>query len=59
MSSTRADILNPLLIPLLAGAMFDGIFQKVYLCKLNFNLVFTVCLIMHVHYGVGVVSNKT
>ena len=56
MSSTRADIFNPLLLPLLGGALFDGIFQRVYLCTLNWKIVFFCSLIMHLHYGVGVVS---
>merc|ERR1711990_1434282 len=33
------DLLNPLLIPLLFGAMFDGILHYVYLARINFKIV--------------------
>lgn len=55
MSSTRADLLNPLLIPILFGSMFDGLLHYVYLARINFKIVFLVCFIMHLHYGIGVV----
>ena len=55
MSSTRADLLNPLLIPLLAGTMFDFLLARVYLARPNIKFVFAICLLMHIHYGFGVV----
>jgi len=55
MSSTRADLLNPLLIPLLAGTMFDFLLARVYLARPNIKFVFAICFLMHVHYGFGVV----
>jgi len=55
MSSTRADLLNPLLIPLLAGTMFDFLLARVYLARPNLKFVFAICLLMHIHYGFGVV----
>jgi len=55
MSSTRADLFNPLIVPLLCGAIFDGFFQRVYLAPLNWQLVAVVVSLMHIHYGIGVV----
>jgi len=55
MSSTRADIFNPLIVPLLVGAIFDGFFARVYLAVPNWKIVAAVATLMHMHYGVGVV----
>ena len=56
MSSTRAEIFNPLTLPVLAGAALDGIVQKPYIAPTIWLIVTIVCLIMHIHYGMGVVS---
>ena len=55
MSSTRADIFNPLIVPLLVGAIFDGFFARVYLAVPNWKVVALIATLMHIHYGVGVV----
>ena len=56
MSSTRAEIFNPLTLPVSAGAALDGIVQKPYIAPTIWLIVTIVCLIMHIHYGMGVVS---
>jgi len=56
MSSTRAEIFNPLTLPVLAGAALDGIVQKPYIAPTIWLIVTIVCLIMHIHYGMGVVA---
>ena len=55
MSSTRADIFNPLIVPLLVGAIFDGFFARVYLAVPNWKVVALIATLMHIYYGVGVV----
>jgi len=55
MSSTRAELFNPLIIPILAGLAFDGIMQRPYLAPVNWKVVTGICALMHVHYGIGVV----
>jgi len=55
MSSTRAEIFNPLFLPILAGCAFDGLMGKVYLAPINWTIITILCLIMHIHYGIGVV----
>merc|ERR1711868_31814 len=56
MSSTRAEIFNPLTLPVLAGAALDGMVQKLYIAPTIWLIVTIVCLIMHIHYGMGVVA---
>ena len=58
MSSTRAELFNPLIIPILAGLAFDGIMQRPYLAPVNWKIVTGICALMHVHYGIGVVSHS-
>ena len=58
MSSTRAEIFNPLTLPVLAGAALDGMVQKPYIAPTIWLIVTIVCLIMHIHYGMGVVSQN-
>lgn len=55
MSSTRAEIFNPLFLPILAGAAFDGLMQKPYLAPVTWKVICAMCVIMHIHYGIGVV----
>lgn len=55
MSSTRAEIFNPLFLPILAGAAFSGLMGRPYLAPLTWKVICAMCLIMHIHYGIGVV----
>lgn len=55
MSTTRADVFNPLILPILGGVAFDGILQLPYLSPINWTIICVVCILMHIHYGIGVV----
>ena len=56
MSSTRAEIFNPLFLPILAGAAFEGLMKRTYLAPITWKVICAMCLLMHLHYGIGVVS---
>jgi len=56
MSNTRAEIITPLFVPLLAGiASTSLVLPMVYLARPIWTITFGICLIMHIHYGCGVV----
>lgn len=56
MSNTRAEVLSPLFIPVLAGIATTALLlPNVYLAKIVWFITFFLCLIMHIHYGFGVV----
>lgn len=60
MSNTRAEIITPLFVPLLAGiASTSLVLPMVYLARPIWTITFGICLVMHIHYGCGVVSTKS
>jgi|ERR1711970_24651 len=57
MSSTRADVFNPMLLPVILICLLDALCRHPYISPFFWIIAFWICLLMHLHYGRGVVSS--